>query len=275
MHEPVLSDLTDGVLRLTLNDPDTLNALTPAMTRILAERLDHAAKDPDVRVVVLAGSGRAFSSGGNANAFGAVDPGDPLAARWGEDAIWNSTELRTDRLIARARSSVLLHEMPKPTIAMIRGPVAGASLALAAACDFRIVSQTAVFTTAFARLGTSGDFGGSYFLTKLLGPTKTREMYFLSDKISAAEALELGLATKLVADEELEGTTTDFAMRLAKAAPLALRYMKQNLLAAEAHNLETVLAIEARNMVRTFQTEDFREGVAAFQGKRPPMFGGR
>ena len=275
MDEPVLSDLTGGVLRLTLNDPATLNALTPAMIRILLERLELAANDPDVKVVVLAGTGRAFSSGGNAKAFGAVDPDDPLAARWGDDPLWNSTEARTDRLVSRAKSCVLLHRMPKPTIAMVRGPVAGASLSLATACDFRIASETTVATTAFGRLGTSGDFGGSYFLTKLLGPTKARELYFLSDKITASEALAIGLVSRVVPDDALELETGRFADRLAGLAPIATRYMKQNLLAAEERSLEDVLLFEARNMVRTFQTEDFQEGVAAFREKRPPNFRGR
>jgi 2-(1,2-epoxy-1,2-dihydrophenyl)acetyl-CoA isomerase len=198
MAEPLVSAMSDGVLTLTLNDPETLNALTPVMTRLLQEQLSNAAGDPDVKVVVLTGAGRAFSSGGNVKAFGTADPLDPLAVRWADTPYWNATEMRVDRLIKSADTSILLHTMPKPTVAMIRGPVAGAALSLAAACDFRIVSETALFTTAFGRIGTSGDFGGSYFLTYLLGPAKTKELYFLSDKLDAAKAHAIGLVDRVV-----------------------------------------------------------------------------
>lgn len=275
MTEPVLADLQDGILKLTLNDPATLNALTPTMTRLLAQQLSDAAADPAIRVVVLTGAGRGFSSGGNVKAFGTADPEDRLAAKYAETPHWNATEMRIDRLKASARPSLLLHTMPKPTIAMVRGPVAGAGLSLAVACDFRIASSTVVFTTAFGRIGTSGDFGGSYFLTKLLGPTKAKEMYYFSDKIDASAALQWGLVSKVVEDEQLEDEVLGFAGRLATAAPIALRNMKENINSAVTGSLEDVLAIEARNMVRSFQTEDFVEGVTALREKRPPNFGGR
>lgn len=274
MTEPLLADLSEGVLKLTLNDPDTLNALTPVMTRRLSERLSDAAADPDIRVVVLTGAGRGFSSGGNVKAFGSADPGDPLARKWAETATWNAPEMRTDRLIRSAEAAVLLHTMPKPTVAMIRGPIAGAALSFGAACDFRIVSDTALFTTAFGRIGTSGDFGGSYFLTRLLGATRAKELYFFSDKLNAQQAREIGLADRVVPDNQLESEVAAFAARLAAQAPIALRNMKQNINAAIDGGMRSVIALEARNMVRTFQTEDASEGVAALREKRAPRFRG-
>ncbi len=275
MSESVLVETADGVLRLTLNDPATLNALTPEMTRVLTGHLERAAVDPDIRVVVLAGAGRGFCSGGNVKAFGAADPQDPMAAKWGDTPLWNLPEMRTDRLQASTRCAVLLHGMPKPTVAMVRGPVAGAGLSLAASCDFRIASTSAMFTTAFGRIGTSGDFGGSWFLTRLLGPTRAKEMYFLSGRVDAAAALNMGLVSRVVAEEELEAETGRFVARLAQGAPIALRNMKQNIAAASAGTMDEAMAIEARNMVRCFQTEDFREGVAALREKRSPVFEGR
>ena len=275
MTDNVLADLNDGILRLKLNDPETLNALTPEMVRVLTAHLERASADPDVRVVVLSGTGRAFSSGGNVRAFGTADPGDRLAAKWAGTPAWNATEMRTDRLRVSARSSVLLHTMPKPTIAMVRGAVAGAGLSLAAACDFRIASVSAMFTTAFARLGTSGDFGGSLFLTRLLGPTKAKELLFLSGRTDAATALQIGLVSRVVAEEDLETETIAFAAALAQAAPIALRSIKENVAAALDGTMESAIAVEARNMVRCFQTEDFKEGVAALREKRPANFQGR
>lgn len=273
--QPLLTHTSAGVLTLTLNDPATLNALTPEMTRLLREELSDAARNPDVRVVVLTGAGRGFSSGGNVKAFGSADPADKLAVTWSETPLWNALEMRVDRLRASAGASVLLHTMLKPTIAMIRGPVAGAALSLAAACDFRIASQTAMFTTAFGRIGTSGDFGGSYFLTRLLGPSRTKELYYFSDKIDAAAALAIGLADRVVSDDQLEAEVGTFASRLAAMAPIALRNMKENINAATDGDMDHVIALEARNMVRTFQTEDAVEGVAALREKRAPVFKGR
>ena len=151
----------------------------------------------------------------------------------------------------------------------------GMGLSLAAACDFRIASTSAMFTTAFGRIGTSGDFGGSWFLTRLLGPTKAKELLFLSARTDAATALQIGLVSRVVAEEQLEAETSAFATALAQAAPIALRSMKENVAAALEGTMDNAIAIEARNMVRCFQTEDFREGVAAFREKRPPMFLGR
>jgi 2-(1,2-epoxy-1,2-dihydrophenyl)acetyl-CoA isomerase len=136
-------------------------------------------------------------------------------------------------------------------------------------------SDTAFFTTAYAKIGASGDLGAAYYLTKLVGPTKARELMFLSDKVGAAEALAIGLVSKVAPDDQLEAETRAFARRLADGPPIAFRHIKQNLLAAEGVNMDTYLEAEARSMIRCFQTEDSKEAILAFREKRSPRFAGR
>jgi 2-(1,2-epoxy-1,2-dihydrophenyl)acetyl-CoA isomerase len=165
--------------------------------------------------------------------------------------------------------------MPKPTLAAINGAVAGMSLSLAAACDLRIAADHAIFTSAFARIGFSGDYGGSFFLTQILGTAKARELYFLSDRIDAAEALRIGLVNRVVSKERFRAEARTLARRLADGPPLAHRYMKRNLnLALQVHARE-LLDLEAEAMIRTGTTQDFREGSQAFLEKRTPRFRGR
>ena len=154
-------------------------------------------------------------------------------------------------------------------------PAVGMGLALALACDFRIVSETAFFMTGFARIGLCGDFGGSYFMTKLLGPSKTKELYMLSERVSAEEALRLGLANRLVPDGTLEEQTTAFAQRLARGPAVAHRYIKENVQSALDDTLEQALDTEARNMIRCRLTLDCKEAMSAALEKREPRFQGR
>ena len=171
-------------------------------------------------------------------------------------------------------SAVLLHTMPKPTIARLRGAVAGAGLSLAAACDFRIADGTAVLATAFVNAARSGDFGGSYLLQRLVGSAKARELYLLGEKIDANEALRIGLVNRVVAEESLEQITLEFALRLARGPAAAYRYIKRNLNAAETLSLEQVIELEAYNMVRSGLTEDAREFAKAAREGRDPDFNG-
>jgi 2-(1,2-epoxy-1,2-dihydrophenyl)acetyl-CoA isomerase len=168
-----------------------------------------------------------------------------------------------------------LHEMPKPTIAMVRGPAAGAGLSLAMACDMRVASDTARFGTAFARVGYSGDFGGSYYLTQLVGTAKARELYFTADLLDAQQALALGLVNRVVPDARLEEETMALASRLARGPRVAYRYMKRNMNAAESAGLKEMLDLEAWHHTRTGMTEDHREAARAFVEKREPQFKGR
>jgi 2-(1,2-epoxy-1,2-dihydrophenyl)acetyl-CoA isomerase len=275
LTHPVLTELDNGVLTVTLNNPEVRNAFTHAMGMKLIAELKDAEADPGVRVVVLTGAGDAFCAGGDVRSLGSVDPDDKVAVKWGDDPIWGGMEQRTLRVKANGAITTLLHAMGKPTVAMVRGPAAGAGLAMAAACDFRIAGESAFFTTAYAKIGASGDLGAAYYLSKLLGPTRARELMFFSEKVRAAEALAIGLVSKVVPDDMLAQETRGFASKLADGPPIALRYIKQNLLAAEAIDLDAYLEAEARSIIRCFQTDDSKEAIKAFREKRPPVFTGR
>jgi len=262
MNQVLLETVKDGVLTLTMNRPDRLNALNPEMLTRLHDALMRAAADREVAVIVLAGAGRAFCAGGDVKAM----------AEGGRSETYDE---RAQGLRQRMEAARLLHDIPKPTVAMLRGAAAGAGLSLALACDLRVASDTARLTTAFAKVALSGDFGGSYFLTQLVGPAKARELYFTSPILSAAEAQGLGLVTRIVADAELEDATQALALSLARGPRVTLGYMKQNLNLAERAGLAEVMDAEALRHTRCGQTEDHREAAVAFVEKRAPVFKGR
>ena len=171
--------------------------------------------------------------------------------------------------------SRLLHEIPKPTIAAIPGAAAGAGLSIALACDMRIAAEGAKITTAFAKVGLSGDFGGSWFLTRLVGTAKARELYYLSDVILAEEAQRIGMVNRVVSPDALADEARTLALRLASGPRIALGFMKRNLTLAETEPLGCALDQEALNHSRTAVTEDHREAAKAFVEKRAPQFKGR
>lgn len=275
MEDDILTRLDDGILTVTLNRPASLNGLTITMTRNLNDRLREAAAAPDVRVVVLTGAGRAFCAGGDIKEFDAIDRTDPEWVKWKDDPIWNDIDTSAERTRRASEGPLLLHGMPKPTIAMVRGACVGAAVALASACDFRIVSDNAFFSTAFARIGISGELGASYYVTKLVGVAKARELFFFADRVPAPEALRIGLVNKVVPDAELEQEVAVFARRLADGPPLAYRFIKANLNAAETQDAQHMVAMEALNQVRVLRSDDAKEAIAAFFEKRNPRFVGR
>jgi len=274
MTSPILSSLDDGILTLRLNNPEVRNALSQPMGAQLQRELRDAAHDPGVRVVILTGVGEAFCAGADVGKLGVLDPDDKVSAKWAGDPIMSGIEQRSLRIKGNGETATLLHTMGKPTIAMVRGPAAGAGLSMAVACDFRFASPTAAFTSAFSRIGASGDLGCAYYLQQLVGPTKAREILMLSDKVDVDEALRIGLVSKVFPDDELEAETMAFARRLADGPPIAFRYIKANLVAAEAFNMDAYLDQEARNIMRCFQTEDSQEAIQAFKEKRAPVFRG-
>ena len=264
-----------GILTVTLNRPESKNAIDTVTQRLMLEAFRDASRNPAVHVVILRGAGQAFSSGGDVRALGAPDPDDAIAQQWSSDPVWNDLESRGERLRHFMEASYLLHRMGKPTIAMVRGPAVGMGLSLALACDFRVASDTAIFMTGFARIGLCGDFGGSYFMTKLIGPSRTMELFMLSERVSAAEAVKLGLVNRLVPDAELEASTLDFAQALARGPAVAQRYIKENVHTALDQTFEQYLEVEARNNVRCRLTEDCKEALSALAEKRAPRFVGR
>ena len=195
----LLAALDDGVLTLTMNRPEARNAMTATMTAALADALAGADLDPAVRCIVLTGSGGAFSGGGDVKAMAASGDGTV-----GDNTIDGA--IHRQRINQQATSGKLF-TIPKPTIASLPGAAAGGGFALALACDLRIMASSAFMTTAFARVGFSGDYGGSYFLTQLVGSAKARELYYLSDRVGAEEALRLGLTNWVCADDELAART--------------------------------------------------------------------
>ena len=258
----ILEFIADGVATITLNRPDRLNALSTGIMDGLLEALPRLAGDENVGVIVLTGAGRAFCSGGDVK-------------RMAEGERSGSIEEGIAGLRARMEISRMLHEMAKPTIAMIPGAAAGAGLSLALACDLRFAAESAKLVTAFVKVGFSGDFGGTWFLTKLVGSAKARELYFTSSPVGAAEALSLGLLTRVVPDAELAATTMAFAKNLAKGPRIALGMMKQNLNLSETGTLAELLDAEANGQIRTGRTQDHLEAAKAFVEKRAPVFAGR
>jgi 2-(1,2-epoxy-1,2-dihydrophenyl)acetyl-CoA isomerase len=259
----LLETIEDGIATLTFNRPERLNALSTPIMQGLLDGLPRLAGDPAVRVVVLTGAGRAFCAGGDVKS---------MAESGGEH---RSMAEATTHLRSRMEVSRILHELPKPTIAMINGPAAGAGLALALACDLRIAGTSARLVTAFVKVGFSGDFGGSYFLTRLVGTARARELYFTGRPVAADEALTLGLVNRVVPDDQLHDATMELARSLAQGPQTALSLMKRNMNCAENAGLAELLDMEAVHQVQTGRTEDHREAAKAFVEKRAPVFSGR
>jgi 2-(1,2-epoxy-1,2-dihydrophenyl)acetyl-CoA isomerase len=263
--QDLLARVEDGVAVLTMNRPERRNALSPVMLEALGKALEDAENNNDVACVVITGAGGAFCAGGDVKAMAESD----------------SAELDYDALVAIQRrsqraTSGRLHAMPKPTIAALPGAAAGAGLALALACDLRVAARDAVLTTAFARVGLAGDYGGTWFLTRLVGTARARELYFLSERLSAEEAERLGIINRVVDPERLEQETLALASRLADGPRVCLAYMKENLNRAESgHELGECMDLEATHHLRTALTADHREAAAAFAEKRQPTFRGQ
>ncbi|HSV36604.1 MAG TPA: enoyl-CoA hydratase [Ramlibacter sp.] len=276
MTDAIRWELADnGVLTLSFDRPEVKNAIDTAGQNLLVRLLQDAARHPGVKVVVLTGTGSSFCTGADVRSMGAPDPDDAIAQAFGHTELWQALEARTDRLKHMAKASLLLHGMGKPTIAKLRGPAAGMGFSMALACDFRLAADNAFFISSFAKIGTPGDYGGSYFLTQLVGPSKAKEIYMFSDRVGAAEALSLGMVNRVVPDAELDAATDAFALRLAQGPGMALRYIKQNIHAAAHQTVEEVFDLEARNMIRCRLSDDCKEALAAFQQKREPRFNGR
>ena len=268
--EQLIARVEDGVATLTMNRPERRNALSDPMFQGMALALREAELAPDVRCVVLTGAGGAFCSGGDVKGMAAAGEGG------GERAALTLDERIHRQRLSQRETAGRIWRMPKPVIASLPGAAAGAGLSLALACDLRIAAESAILTTAFAKVGFSGDYGGSFFLTQLVGAARARELYLLSDRLDAKEAERLGLVNRVVADAALESETRALASRLANGATVAYRYMKENInRALTGASLEECLDLEATHHVHTGLTEDHREAAKAFVEKRTPTFKGR
>ena len=264
--EDLLAHVDDGVAVLTMNRPDRRNAMSEPMMAAMDRLLGHIEVDDSVGCVVLTGAGGAFCAGGDVKA---------MAQRSAEDRR-NSLDaaIHRQRLRQRATSGRLWH-MPKPTIAAIGGPAAGAGLSLALACDLRYAIEGAVLTTAFAKVAFSGDYGGTWFLTRLVGSARAKELYYFSDRLSAADAERLGIVNAVFSAADFDTEVSQRARRLASGPRLAYRYMKENLNRAVGGELGDCMDIEATHHVHTGLTADHREAAQAFVERREPTFTGR
>jgi 2-(1,2-epoxy-1,2-dihydrophenyl)acetyl-CoA isomerase len=262
----LLATLDAGVLTLTMNRPEARNAMSGEMNAALGQQLAWAELEGAVKVVVLTGAGKGFCAGGDVKGMNSRNEG---GGGGGIDAA-----IHSQRVNQRATAGKLF-KMPKPTLAALPGAAAGAGFSLALACDLRIMASSAIMTTAFAKVGFSGDYGGTYFLTQLVGSAKARELYYLSDRIPADEALRLGLVNWVCEFDELQAKTQEIARRLANGPTIAYRYMKENLNRAMTGEWDDCLDLEATHHVHTGQTADHKEAAKAFVEKRDPVFTGR
>lgn len=257
----------DGVAVISFNRPERRNALTGAMFEGLKSALVDVEFADDVGCVVLTGEGGAFSAGGDVKGFAAGD-----GAGGGPDS-WD-VGVHKQRMSHRLTSGAL-YKMPKPTVAVLGGPAAGAGLSLALACDIRLAVDTTVLTTAFAKVGLAGDYGGTWFLTHLVGPAKAKELYYLSERVDMPTALELGIVNRTYAPDDFEEGWRSFAKRLAAGPPIAYRYMKENINRSITGELDTILDLEATHHRHSGVTQDHKEASQAFVDKRDPVFKGR
>lgn len=275
--EDLLAHVDGNVGVITFNRPDRRNALSNAMYEGFHAALPALAENPNVNVVMITGAGGAFCAGGDVKAMNeSHSTGDDAGGGDPKEQLGTDPESRAHGLAERQRwVSLAIHRFPKPVIAALPGAAAGAGMSIALACDLRLAAERAIVVPAFVNVGGSGDFGGSWFLTQLVGTAKAKELYFTSPRLSSQDALDLGIVNQVLADDGFDAAALDWCRSLAERAPVALRYMKQNLNRAITCDLETALDAEATAMVRTMSTADHREAAAAFVEKRTPVFTGR
>ena len=261
--ETIVIKKEKGVATVMLNRPDVRNALSDTMSWEVGTVFENLRYDDEVRAVVFCGAGKAFCAGGDIRGLKGLAEGQTtLETRVG---LRNST-MRTLKTITT---------LEKPVIAMVRGPAVGAGCNLALACDMIIASENSTFGEVFVRVGLASDWGGTYFLTRLVGLSKAKELFFTGKMVDAKEAERIGLINQVVADEELEKTVYELAQQLAEGPTKAIGIIKTQLNNGVDKELETVLEAEASAFGMMIHSEDHREGVEAFLEKRPPKFRGR
>jgi len=268
--DDLLARLEGNVGIITFNRPDRRNALSNGIYAGFAKVLPEMASDPEVRVVMVTGNGGAFCAGGDVKEMNESHRNDTPRegrSRGVEDEV---TYLRQSQNAV----SLAIHRLPKPVVAAIPGAAAGAGLSIALAADIRLAAERAIFVTAFTGIGASGDFGGSWFLTHLVGTAKAKELYWLSPRLSAADALDLGMVNHVLPDTGFDEAALAWCHELARRAPIAQRLSKENLNRALTCDLATALDAEAANMIRSMTTKDHIEAALAFVEKRPATFRG-
>lgn len=263
--DQLLASLDGHVLTLTLNRPDARNAFGTELKEGLQRGFKAADENPDIRCVILTGAGTAFCAGGDVGTMGAGSEREKMSVA------------EQTAMIQHQQSKIVLriHQMKTPVIAALPGAAAGAGMSLALACDMRIAAERAFLISAFGNIGLSGDYGGTWFMTQLIGPAKTREIYYTSRRVQSDEALALGLFDKVVPEADLMSQAMETAQQIASAAPFAIQNMKANIARALQSDLATCLDMEADAMVKGMQTQDHKDAVQAFKEKRKPVFKGQ
>lgn len=258
----LLESASGGIVTLTLNRPEKLNALNNDLAMALIDALSRLEHDPGVHVVLLTGAGRAFCAGGD---LGAIAKGRQSGA----------TTTLEPLLRAGMQAVIKIRTMPQPVIAVVQGAAAGAGMNIALAADVRIVSEEATFGQSFTRVGLFPDYGGTYFLPQLVGPAKAAELFYTGEMIDAATALRLGVVNHVVPAAQLEAAARAMAEKIAQGPPVSVRAIKSAIFGAQKQELSHALEQEVRHQVRCFLTEDCREGIQAFMEKRKPKFQGK
>jgi enoyl-CoA hydratase/carnithine racemase len=262
-YKCLLYETKNGIATLTLNRPDRLNALGDTLREDLQDAVTRAGDDADVRVIVVTGAGKGFCAGGDVKAM------NESKAKGADHPLIEKVAPGRDRTV------LALRDAPKPVIAAVNGAAAGAGMNLALACDIRLASTAAKFSQAFVKRGLHPDWGGTYFLPRVVGLAKAAELIWTGEIIDAQEALRLGLVSAVHPPEELLPAAYTLAGKIAAGPPIAIRLAKRSLY----HNLDCDLrqALEFETFAQNicYETEDAREGIRAFVEKRPPTFGGR
>ncbi len=252
----------DGVVTLVMNRPDRMNALNNELGVAMDEALGRIAADPEVRVVVITGAGRAFCAGGD-------------LALLGKGRETGATKELEPLLRAGMQIVLKMRTMPQPVIAAVNGAAAGAGMNVALAADIRIASEEATFGQNFAKVGLFPDFGGTYLLPQLVGPAKAAELFYTGDTIDAKTALALGIVNHVVPAAQLESEVKTLAQKIAQGPNLAIRAVKKELFARGEKDLARALDNEVQEQLRCYLSEDCREGIRAFFERRPPKFQGK
>lgn len=250
--------LTEGVLSVTMNRPDSLNSLTAAMLTTIGDTLERAASDPRVKVVRLGGAGRGFSSGAGISEEDHANPG--------------ASGTPADVLDAANRAVSSIVNLPQPAVAVVQGPAAGVGASLALACDVVLASEKAFFMLAFTKIGLMPDGGASALIAASVGRHRAMRMALLAERISAAEALDWGLVTAVYPAEELDAEVDKVISTVTSGPAVALRKTKQAINAATLTELEAALEREKQGQLVLLESNDFREGTKAFQQRRPANF---